>query len=222
MPTYLEVFKSLPSIEEAVEPSLPKNIVKVVLTCLVASGFVCASGWYMNSIAALYGAIAMLVLMVVATIVYVIHEVRRLRKWMAESEHLGIAELDQRIEREKAAVAGLTKLRLPELKWMAQRLEMEATIRERWLDVLKPFSMLIPAAVVIIGTDLFHLPALIQDASKLLGGALLAGLTIGAITIYKDIVRIRKLAPIIYCAIAEIDAKRAPCFRKVSRRRGQA
>jgi len=222
MLTYLEVFKALPPVEEKAEPALPTKIVKAILMCVAASGLLCAGAWYVNSNVALYGAIALLGLTVVAAVVYVIHEVRRFRKWMAENKHLGIVQLDQRIEREKAVVAGLTKLPLPELKWMTQRLEMEATIRERWLDVLKPFSMLVPAALVIVSINTFHLPAFIQDWSKLLGGFMLVGLTIGAISIYKDIVQIRRLAPMIHCAIVEIEGKRAPSFRKVSRRRGQA
>lgn len=218
MPTYLEIFKSLPVIEEA-QPAAIKYTNVLVMSCVVLAAALVGWGWHANSAAFIYCAYVPLLLIPTIVVVNVVAEVRELRRLGAFRKDWGLIRLDQRVWQEKAAAADLAKLELSELKWMAQRLDAEALLRERWLDVLKPFSMLVPAALIVVGVDLLHLPGMVQDIGKVCGAAVLIGITIGAISIYESIVPLRRLASAVHYTIASIEAKKAPAFRKVSRKR---
>lgn len=218
MPTYLEIFKSLPAIEEA-QPAAVKYTNVLIVSCFVLAGALVGWGWHANSVACIYCAWVPLLLVPLIVIANVVAEARAMRRQGALRKDWGLVRLDQRVWQEKAAAAELAKLGLAELKWMAQRLDAEVLLRERWLDVLKPFSMLVPAALIVVGVDLLHLPGMVQDIGKVCGAAVLIGITIGAISIYESIVPLRRLASAVHYTIASIEAKKAPAFRKVSRKR---
>jgi hypothetical protein len=218
MPTYLEIFKSLPAIEESRPTALKYTYVYMASCALLAAALV-GWGWHANSVGFIYGAYIPLFLLPAILIVNLVADIREMRRRGIFQKDWGLVRLDQRVSQEKSVATELAKLALSELKWMAQRLETEALTRERWLDVTKPFAILLPAALVIVGVDTFHLPAMVQDFGKVAASAMLIGITIGAISIYESILPLRRLASAVQCAIASIEGRKAPAFRKVSRKR---
>lgn len=218
MPTYLEIFKSLPAIEES-RPTALKYTYVYMASCALLVAALVGWGWHANAVWFIYGAYIPLFLLPAIVVINVVAEVRELRRHGAFRKDWGLVWLDQRVFQEKSIAAELAKLELSELKWMAQRLDAEALTRERWLDVTKPFAILISAGLVVVGLDTLHLPVMLQDFGKVLAAAMLIGITIGAISIYESILPLRRLASAVQCAIASIEGKKAPAFRKVSRKR---
>jgi hypothetical protein len=126
--------------------------------------------------------------------------------------------LDKRFEEERIVASSLDNTKLPKLKRMLERLDSEIVTREKWMDVIKPFSILVPALLIIVTSDLLKLPEGLQSAIKLIGAALLSGLTIGAISISTGIVKLRRLSSTLHYAV-NASTEKLTGFRRVSRRR---
>lgn len=218
MPTYLEIFEALPDIEEA-RPAALKYANALMLSCFGLAAALAGWGWYVNSLAFIYAAYGALFLLAAVFVAYVIVEIRNIKKEGSFRKEWGLVRLDQRVDRETRVAADLAKLELSELKWMAQRLEAEVVTQERWLDVLKPFSMLLPAVLIVVSVDAFHLPASVRDCGKLLSAALLIGAVIAAVSIHQGIVPMRRVGSAIHCAIAQVERKQGSAPRKISRKR---
>jgi hypothetical protein len=130
------------------------------------------------------------------------------------------SQLDQRYEKERVVAASLANNQLSELKSMAARIDAEVLTQEKWLEVIKPFSILVPAALIIFTSKYFDFPAGVQNFSQLFGGALMAGLAVGAMSIYSALVKMRRVSSALHRAIGMAEEKKTARFRKVSRRRG--
>ncbi len=217
--TYLELYKALSPLDDETRPAWKRNA--FIVACLLASGGLLFWSRNAGSLLLAWAPLFPLLAMSGVVIASIVAERRRQRSRFGDPRYWDVARLDQRVEQEKAAAVELAQFPLWELKWMAQRLDAEALAQERWTDVLKPLSMVFTAALLVIGLDLFPLPAFLQWIGKLVAAAMLFGVAVGAVSIYEGVVRLRRLSSAMHYAIADAEGRKTPDFRKVSRKRGQ-
>lgn len=220
MLTFLGILKELPQIEEKRE-GIARYLGLFVIANLVLLTALAGAAIYWNKAVFIYAASIPASMALFGVVLDTVYEARSIAPtaggpgaWLAEG-------LDQRFAQEKRLAAELAKSDLADLKRMSTRLDAELIRGERWLDVLKPFGMLLPAVVVLATLNIFHLPGLLQDFAKILAVAATIGVMIGAISIYKAMLRLRAVASTLHHAIDIAEAAGKPVFRKVSRKRGQ-
>jgi hypothetical protein len=218
MSTFSDILKALPSAVEAQPPLLKYLNVFMAICCSVAAILI-ATGWFWDKIVLIYMALIPFALLLMALMLQQFLEIRRQRKMFGDSAGWIADWLDKRFEEEKRVVSDLGKEKLPELKHMLHRLDSEIVTREKWMEVLKPFSMLIPAVLIIVASDFLKLPDGFRGVIKVMGGALLSGFAIGAISISTGIVKLRRLSSTLHYAVNAADLEKKPGIRKVSRKR---
>jgi hypothetical protein len=218
MSTFSDILKALPSAVEE-QPPLLKNINIFMAICFSLAVILAAAGWFWDKIFLFYTAFVPLALLPLALVLQQFLEMRRQRKMFGDSAGWIADWLDKRFEEEKHVVSDFDKEKLPELKHMLYRLDSEIVTREKWMEVLKPFSMLIPAVLIVVASDFLKVPDGFQGVIKLMGGAMLSGFAIGAISISTGIVKLRRLSSTLHYAVNAADQKKKPEFLKVSRKR---
>ena len=218
MSTFSDILKALPSAVEE-QPPLLRHINVFMAICCSLAVILAAAGWFWDKIFVIYMAFIPLALLPMALVLQQFLEIRRQRKMFGDSAGWIADWLDKRFEEEKRVVSDLDKERLPELKHMLHRLDSEIVTREKWMEVLKPFSMLIPAVLIIVASDFLKLPDGFQGVIKLMGGALVSGFAIGAISISTGIVKLRRLSSTLHYAVNAADQEKKLEIRKVSRKR---
>jgi hypothetical protein len=218
MSNFSDILKALPSAKEESLPLL-KHINIFMAVCFASFAILVGAGWYWNNVAVVYSAYIPLILLPLALVFQIFLDVRRQRKMFGDAAGWIAGWLDKRFEEEKLVASGLDKAKLPELKRMLERLDSEIVAREKWMEVLKPFSILIPALLIIATSDALKLPDGFQGSIKLVGAALLSGLTIGAISISTGIVKLRRLSSTLHYAVNAAEEEKVLEFRRVSRKR---
>jgi len=218
MSTFSDILKALPSAAEE-QPPLLRHINIFMAICFSLAVILATAGWFWNMIFLFYTAFIPLALLPLALVLQQFLEMRRQRKMFGDSAGWIADWLDKRFEEEKDVVSNLDKEKLPELKHMLCRLDAEIVTREKWMEVLKPFSMLIPAVLIVVASDFLKVPDGFQGVIKLMGGALLSGFAIGAISISTGIVKLRRLSSTLHYAVNAADQQKKPEVLKVSRKR---
>jgi hypothetical protein len=219
MPTFSSILQSLPEPPEK-KPSAPKYLAAFFWFCLVLSGALVCIGLYWRTRALLYGAIMPGSLAIVAFLVHVFFAVKDLNPFFKDPAEWLAERLDYRFAQEKSIAAELARTELAELQRMRARLDADFIRAERWLDVLKPLSMLIPAGLVVVTVGIFKLPDFIQDFCKVLLASATIGAIVAVIVIQQGLVRLRTLSSALHYAIDLAEENKKPRFRKVSRKRG--
>jgi hypothetical protein len=218
MQTFSDILKALPGAETRQQVWGRRLFIGLVL-CVIAFVILMALGWYLSSITLRYAAYVPLALANVCLIGQIALEVRDIREMMVDAAGWLGSRLDQRYEEERVIAASLAENQLPELKSMAARIDAEVLTQEKWLEVIKPFSILVPAVLIIVTSKYFDLPAGVQNFSQIVGGALIAGLALGAVSMYSALVRLRRASSALHRAIGMAEERNTAGFRKVSRRR---
>ena len=218
MSTFSDILKALPSAVEE-QPPLLKYINVFMAICCALAAMLAAAGWFWDKVFLIYIAFVPLALLPMALVLQLFLEMRRQRKMFGDSAGWIADWLDKRFEEEKRVVSDLDKKKLPELKHMLLRLDSEIVTREKWMEVLKPFSMLIPAVLIIVASDFLKLPQEFGGVIKLMGGALVSGFAIGAISISTGIVKLRRLSSTLHYAVNAADQEKKSEIRKISRKR---
>jgi hypothetical protein len=218
MQTFSDILKALPGAETRQQVWGRRLFIGLVL-CVIAFVILMALGWYLSSITLRYAAYVPLALANVCLIGQIALEVRDIREMMVDAAGWLGSRLDQRYEEERVIAASLAENQLPELKSMAARIDAEVLTQEKWLEVIKPFSILVPAVLIIVTSKYFDLPAGVQNFSQIVGGALIAGLALGAVSMYSALVRLRRVSSALHRAIGMAEERNTAGFRKVSRRR---
>lgn len=221
MPTFKDVIKALPPVEEK-QTVWIRRIYVILLVCVLVFVVLVLAGWITKRVTLIYASYIPVFGIFLCLLAYILFEARSMRKMLVnDSDWLG-NWLDQKFEAEKHAADILLDGDVLELKRMAARVDAEITTQEKWLEVIKPFSLLIPAVLIISTSKYLMLPVPVQDAAKMIGAALVVGLSIGAVTTYSGLLKLRRLFSILNYAVCAIEDKKPISFRKVSRRRQSA
>lgn len=218
MLTFHEIYSRLPTVQES--PRIKSRyFFGFIIFCLVA--FVCLLlvGSHLNNKILSYSAWIPFALMPMTLLAYIVVEAWSRRNIVGKPENHLLVWLDGRFADEITVAGVLAKESLFELKCMRERLEAELQARERWLDVLKPFSILVPALLILASSDSFSLPDAAQKTFKVFGAAWLSGLSIGAISLYSGLPKLRRLSSTLQHAISIGEDRKEKLFRKVSRKR---
>jgi hypothetical protein len=218
MSTFSDILKALPSAVEE-QPPLLKYVNVFMAICCALATILAAGGWFWDKLFLIYMAFVPVALLPMALVLQLFLEMRRQRKMFGDSAGWIADWLDKRFEEEKRVVSDLDREKMPELKHMLHRLDSEIVTREKWMEVLKPFSMLIPAVLIIVASDFLKLPDGFKGVIKLMGGALVSGFAIGAISISTGIVKLRRLSSTLHYAVNAADQEKKSEIRKVSRKR---
>jgi hypothetical protein len=219
MQTFTDILKALPKVETG-QKIWQRRIFIGLVICAVAFAILVALGWYLNSASLIYSGYIPIVLAWVCVLGQLVLEVRDYRKTIVDPAGWIGNRLDQQYEDERVVAGSLAENQLPELKSMAARIDAEILAQEKWLEVIKPFTILVPAVSIIVASRYFNLPAVVQNFAQLVGGALIGGLALGAVSMYSALVKMRRVASVLHRAISMAEQKKTPRFRKVSRRRG--
>jgi hypothetical protein len=218
MPNFSDILKTLPSEKE--EPlTLLKHINVFMFFCVGSFITLAAAGWYWKKVVFLNLAYLPLILLPLALVLQIFLEVRHQRKILGDSAGRIAGWLDKRFEEEKLVASSLDKKKLPERKRMSERLDSEIVTREKWIEVIKPFSILIPALLIIVTSDLLMLPSWLQGAVKLVAAAMLCGSTTAAIAILRENVKLRRLSSVLHYTVNSAEEEKVSAFRRVSRKR---
>lgn len=222
MLSFQEIYVKLPIVEEDDNPRAEfKHVFLFIAACMVACLCLLFAGSHWNSVTLLRAVWVPIGLMLLGVLAYSVLEGRELRRTWGKPENGLLGRLDQQFADEKSVAHEVAQQDVFELKCMHVRLEASLVARERFLDILKPFSILVPAMLVVATSDLFGLPIFVQNLCKIFGAALLSGLTIGAISMYMDLAKLRRLSSTLQHAISLIEERKEKTFRKVSRKRGE-
>jgi hypothetical protein len=219
MQTFTDILKALPGTETAQTAWVRRSFIGLVF-CVTVFVILMTLGWYLKSATLIHAGYIPIVLAFVCLLGQIAIEVWDLRKMTVDAPGWIGSQLDQRYEKERVGAASLANNQLSELKSMAARIDAEVFTQEKWLEVIKPFSILVPAALIIFTSKYFDFPAGVQNFSQLFGGALMAGLAVGAMSIYSALVKMRRVSSALHRAIGMAEEKKTARFRKVSRRRG--
>jgi hypothetical protein len=219
MQTFSDILKALPGAEIK-QLAWVRRIYIGLVFCVILFVILIVLGWYLNSPVLISAGYIPIVLAVICLIGQIALEVRDVRKMTVDAAGWIGSRLDQRYEEERVVAARLAEGKLFELKSMATRIDAEVLTQEKWLEVIKPFSILVPAVLLIVSSKYFDLPAAVQNFSQLVGAALISGLALGAVSIYSALVKLRRVASALHRAIGMAEEKKTVRFRKVSRQRG--
>jgi MFS family permease len=219
MQTFSDILKALPRAEKGQKIWVRRLFIGLIF-CVTMFVILMALGWYLHSDVLTSAGYISIVLAVICWAGQIALAARELRKMTADAAGWIGSRLDQRYEEERVIAASLAQNHLSELKSMAARIDAEVLTQEKWLEVIKPFSIFVPAVLIIVTSKYFDLPAGVQNFSQLIGAALIAGLGIGAVSIYAALVKLRRVSSALHRAIGIVEEKKTVGFRKVSRRRG--
>jgi len=220
MLSFQEIFSKLPVIEEKAHIK-SRYLYLFIFICAIVFFSLLSAGSHWNNRTLLYTAWVPLVLMPLALLLHVAIEAWMSRQMFGKPEKWMLGWLDHRFADERKVASEVAQENISELKRVRDRLDAELLTRERWLEILKPFSILIPAALILAGSEIFHLPSMAQNFFKLAGAAMLSGLTIGAISVYAGLVKLRRLLSTLQYAISLNEERKQTSFRKISRKRGK-
>jgi hypothetical protein len=218
MPTFSSILQSFPQTEES-RGGAKKHVGAFILVCFVAALALFGAGYYWQQRALIYAVFIPLSLMVAGMLVDLFIEVRGGKPFFKNPGAYMAGGLDSRFMQEKLIAAELAATDLIELQRMKTRLEADLIRAERWLDVLKPLSMLAPAVLLLVSVGVFRLPGVVQDICKVVVGSATVGVLIAAIPIYQGLVKLRALSSTLHYAIGLAEENRKLRFRKVSRKR---
>lgn len=220
MPTFSSILNSLPEPEET-RSGIARHSGAFVFACLVIGLVLFGAGIYWQRPGLIYTSLIPLCFMAVGMLVDLCLEIKGSKPFLTNPGAWLAERLDDRFAREKLIATQLAATELNELRRMRTRLEADLVRAERWLDVLKPLSMLVPAVLLVVTVGVFRLPDLVQDFCKILVTAATIGVVAAAIAIYQGLIRLRILSSTLHYAIELAEENRKPSFRKISRKRGQ-
>jgi hypothetical protein len=218
MKKFSEMLEALPG-GAAQQIIWTKRIYIGQFACGIVYVLLLGAGWYLDNLTIVAVAYIPIILVTCGLIGQLIIEARDVWKMIADSAGWLGRRLDRRFEEEKQAASGLAGMAQPELRSLAARIDTEITAQEKWLDVLKPMTLLVPAILIITGSKLLNLGEAVQNTTQVGGAALIIGLAIGAVSMYSALVKMRRLSSVLHYAIAADEEKKAVRFRKVSRKR---
>lgn len=218
MLTFSEILSELPQIEEQ-QPAITKYLGRFVILCLVMVGLLVGAGNYWSKTGLFYAAVIPLLLALAGMVLDAVYEARSSADLLREPGAWVADRLDHRFAQEKLLAAELATTDLVSLRRMSTRLDAELVRIERWLDVLKPLAMFLPAVALLITSNILHLPGVLQDIVKLMAAAGTLGVMYGAVSVYKAMVRLRTVSATLQHAINIAETSSKPSFRKVSRKR---
>ena len=219
MQTFSDILKALPKAEKG-QTTWARRLFIGLIFCVTIFVILMALGWYLHSAFLTSAGYISIVLAVICWMGQIALQAMELRKMTADAAGWIGSQLDQRYEEERVIAARLAQNHLSELRSMAARIDAEVLTQEKWLEVIKPFSIFVPAVLIIITSKYFDLPAGVQNFAQLAGAALIAGLGIGAVSVYSALVKLRRVSSALHRAIGIVEEKKTAGFRKVSRRRG--
>jgi ABC-type multidrug transport system fused ATPase/permease subunit len=219
MQTFSDVLKALP-VAETGQTIWVRRLFIGLIFCVIMFVILMALGWYLSSPFLIFAGYIPIALAVVCWVGQIALEMRDLHKMTTGAAGWIGSRLDKRYEEERVIAASLAESHLSKLKSMTVRIDAEVLTQEKWLEVIKPFSILVPAVLIIATSKYFDLPAGVQNFAQLAGAALIAGLGLGAISIYSALVKLRRVSSALHRAIAIVEVRKTVRFRKVSRRRG--
>ena len=220
MPTFSSILNSLPQPEET-PAGVTRHLGAFVFACLVIGLAVFGAGIYWEKPGLIYTAVFPVCLMTTGALAYVYLEIKDNKPFFKDPGAWLAERLDDRFAQEKRIAAQLAVTGLIELRRMRTRLEADLVRAERWLDVLKPLSMLAPAVLIVLTAGVFRLPDLVQDICKFFVAAATIGVVVAATAIYQGLIKLRILSATLHYAIELAEEDKKPSFRKVSRKRGQ-
>jgi hypothetical protein len=218
MPTFSSILHSFPQTEET-RRGATRYVGAFILVCFVVTLVLLGAAYYLQQRALLYAVFILLSLAVAGMLVNLFIDVRDSKPFFRNPGGYMADGLDRRFEQEKLIAAELAATELIELQRMKTRLEADLIRSERFLDVLKPLSMLGPIVLVVVSIGLFRLPGWIQDICKVVAASIALGAIAASIPIYEGLVKLRTLSSTLHFAIELAEANRKPRFRKVSRKR---
>jgi hypothetical protein len=220
MQTFSEILKALPGAETR-QRDWERRIYIGLALCLIALVILIVIGRYLNSVTLIKAGYIPIAVALVGLVGLIGIDVKDVLKMTADAAGWIGNRLDQRYEEERVVAARLAEGKLSELKSMAARIDTEVITQEKWLEVIKPFSIFVPAVLIIVTSKFFDLPAGMQNFSQLVGAALIAGLALGAVSMYSALVKLRRVSSALHRAIGMAEEKKTAGFRKMSRRRGR-
>jgi hypothetical protein len=218
MPTFSSILLSFPQIKET-QSSATRYVGAFILVCFAAAVALLGAAFYWQQPALIYAVYVALSLVVAGILANVFIGIRDSKLFFKNPGAYMADGLDRRFAQEKLIAAELAATDLIELQRMKTRLEADLIRDERWLDVLKPFSMLAPAALILVSVGILRLPGLVQDFCKVVFASATVGVLVAAIPIHEGLVKLRTLSLTLHYAIELAEANRKPRFRKVSRKR---
>jgi hypothetical protein len=219
MQTFSDVLKALP-VAETGQTIWVRRLFIGLIFCVIMFVLLMTLGWYFSSPFLVFAGYILIVLALVCWVGQMALGLWELHKMTRDAAGWIGSRLDKRYEEERVIAASLAENQLSELKGMTVRIDAEVLMQEKWLEVIKPFSILVPAVLIIATSKYFDLPAGVQNFLQLAGAALIAGLGLGAVSIYSALFKLRRVSSALHRAIAIAEEKKTVRFRKVSRRRG--
>ena len=220
MQTFSSILNSIPQPEET-QAGVTRHLGAFVFACLVIGLALFGAGIYLQRQALIDTSLIPLCLTVIGMLVDLFVEVKGAKPFLKDPGAWLAERLDDRFSQEKRIAVELATTDLNELRRMRTRLEADLIRAERWLDVLKPLSMLAPAVLIVVTAGVFGLPDLVQDICKFFVAAATIGVMAAAIAIYQGLIKLRTLSSTLHYAIELAEENRKPSFRKISRKRGQ-
>jgi hypothetical protein len=218
MPTFSSILHSFPRTEET-PTGATKHVGAFTLVCLALTLVLLGAGFYWEQRVLIYAVLIPSSLMVIGMLVNAFIDIKDSKPFFKNPGAFMADGLDRRFAQEKLVAAELAATDIIELQRMKVRLEADLIKAERWLDVLKPLSMLAPAVLVLVSVGIFRLPGLVQDICKVAAASVTVGALIAAIPVYEGLLKLRSLSSTLHYAIELAEESRKPRFRKVSRKR---
>jgi hypothetical protein len=219
MKTFSEILKALPGAE-ARQLVWVKRLYIGLLLCMVAFVALMTIGWHLKNPTLINVGWIPIFLATILLMAQIAIEVRDTRKMVADSAGWIGGRLDRNFDEEKRVAVRLANDPELRLKSMATRIDAEVISQEKWLDVIKPFSLLVPAVLIIVTSKYLNLSSEVQNMTQLVGAALISGLAVGAVSIYTALVKLRRLSSVLHHAVEIAEERKAVQLRKVSRKRG--
>jgi hypothetical protein len=222
MLTFHELYSKLPVVEEKPKPGsrYARYILLFILFCLAAAIALVFAGWYWENLTLLQTYWWPLGLMYASAAVYVYLEGREIWATMGRPEAGLLDGVDQRFAEEKALAAEVAQEDPFEIKAMKERLEVTLSLRERGLQMIQQFSIIVSVVSAVVTSDWVQAALKLPNMFKVLGPALLIFFAIIAISVYVEIIKLRRLAVVLQHATGLSEERKQKSFRKISRKRG--
>lgn len=218
MKTFSEILKALPGAE-ARQLVWVKRLYIGLLLCIVAVVALMTIGWHLKNPTLIKVGWIPIFIATILLMAQIAIDVRDTRKMVADSAGWIGGRLDRNFDEEKRVAILLANDPELRLKSMATRIDAEVISQEKWLDVFKPFSLLVPAVLIIVTSKYLSLSPEVQNMTQLVGAALISGLAVGAVSIYTALVKLRRLSSVLHHAVEIAEERKAVQLRKVSRKR---